>query len=125
MDSWALTDHGNGSGLAHARSAALKTQKAGKKYRQLYGVEFYFVPSLEEWQQSMDRHQQSIKDAKSAKEMQDRSEEPTVVKPPDEEDEQGAQARAGSDGHGAFGRVTRMAWRIGPRRGISSSPPGP
>ena len=64
-------------------------QKSGKKYRQLYGVEFYFVPSLEEWQQSMDRHQQSIKDAKSAKEMQDRAEEPTVVKPPDEEDEQG------------------------------------
>ena len=90
MDSWALTDHGNGSGLAHARSAALKTQKSGKKYRQLYGVEFYFVPSLEEWQASMDAHHQSIKDAKTAKEMQARAEEPTVVKPADEEeDEQG------------------------------------
>jgi len=88
-DSWALTDHGNGSGLAHARAAALKVQKSGKKYRQLYGVEFYFVPSLEDWQKQMDDHQQSIKDAKSAKEMQARAEEPTIVKPADEEDEQG------------------------------------
>ena len=88
-DSWALTDHGNGSGLAHARAAALKVQKSGKKYRQLYGVEFYFVPSLEDWQKQMDDHQQSIKDAKTAKEMQARAEEPTIVKPADEEDEQG------------------------------------
>lgn len=89
MDSWALTDHGNGSGLAHARSAALKTQKSGKKYRQLYGVEFYFVPSLEDWQRSMDAHHQSIKDAKTAKQAQARAEEPLVIKPPDEEEEQG------------------------------------
>jgi DNA polymerase-3 subunit alpha len=89
MDSWALTDHGNGSGLAHARSAALKTQKAGKKYRQLYGVEFYFVPSLEDWQRSMDAHHQSIKDAKTAKQAQARAEETLVIKPPDEEEEQG------------------------------------
>ena len=31
MDSWALTDHGNGSGLAHARVHAEKLQKQGKK----------------------------------------------------------------------------------------------
>jgi DNA polymerase-3 subunit alpha len=89
MDAWALTDHGNGSGLAHARAAAVKTQKSGKKYRQLYGVEFYFVPSLEDWQRSMDAHRQSIRDAKSAKEAQKRAEEPTVVKPPDEEEQGG------------------------------------
>ena len=88
-DSWALTDHGNGSGLAHARAAALKLQKKGKKYRQLYGVEFYFVPSLEDWHRQMEDHQQSIRDAKTAKEMQERAEEPTIVKPADEEDEQG------------------------------------
>jgi len=67
MDAWALTDHGNGSGLAHARSHTVKMQKAGRNYRQLYGVEFYFVPSLTEWQEEYDKHRQSIKDAKSAK----------------------------------------------------------
>ena len=35
MDAWALTDHGNGSGLAHAQSAAKKMKKAGQKFRQL------------------------------------------------------------------------------------------
>ena len=49
MDAWALTDHGNGSGLAHAQSHAKKMKKAGQKYRQLNGVEFYFVPDLKEW----------------------------------------------------------------------------
>jgi len=89
MDSWALTDHGNGSGLAHARAAAVKKQKSGKKYRQLYGVEFYFVPSLEEWQEQMDAHHQSVKDAKSAREAQAIAESPTIIKPADEDDEQG------------------------------------
>lgn len=67
MDAWALTDHGNGSGLAHARSHTVKMQNQGKKYRQLYGVEFYFVPSLSEWQSEYDKHRQAIKDAKTAK----------------------------------------------------------
>ena len=49
MDAWSLTDHGNGNGLAHAHTYAKKLKKKGQKYRQLYGVEFYFVPSLGEW----------------------------------------------------------------------------
>ena len=68
MDAWALTDHGTGAGLAHARSHALKMQKAGRNYRQIYGVEFYFVPSLDEWQSAYDDHRQAVKDAKSSKE---------------------------------------------------------
>lgn len=67
MDAWALTDHGNGSGLAHAHSHAVKMQKAGRDYRQVYGVEFYFVPSLSEWQLQIDAHRQSVKDAKASK----------------------------------------------------------
>lgn len=67
MDAWALTDHGNANGLTHARVATLKAKKAGKKYRQLNGVEFYFVPSLEEWSIEYEKHRQSIKDAKSEK----------------------------------------------------------
>jgi len=68
MDAWALTDHGNGNGLAHAHSAAKKIQKKGVKYRQLYGVEFYFVPSLSQWRIDYEAHKQSVKDAKSAAE---------------------------------------------------------
>ena len=49
MDAWGLTDHGNGSGLAHAHKHAVKVQKSGRKYRQIYGCEFYFVPSLKDW----------------------------------------------------------------------------
>lgn len=49
MDAWSLTDHGNGSGLAHAQKHAVKVQKSGRKYRQIYGCEFYFVPSLTAW----------------------------------------------------------------------------
>ena len=49
MDAWALTDHGNGSGLAHAHKHATKLQKQGVKFRQIYGCEFYFVPSLKDW----------------------------------------------------------------------------
>lgn len=67
MDAWALTDHGNGNGLAHARSAAVKLQKKGVKYRQLYGVEFYFVSSLSQWREDYETHKQEVKDAKEKK----------------------------------------------------------
>ena len=65
MDAWALTDHGNGSGLAHARKHTEKLQKAGRKYRQLYGCEFYFVPSLTDWRSDYEAHRQAVRDAKS------------------------------------------------------------
>ncbi len=66
MDAWALTDHGNGNGLAHAHSHAVKMQKAGRNFRQIYGVEFYFVPSLEQWTEDYAAHRQAVKDAKTA-----------------------------------------------------------
>lgn len=57
MDAWTLTDHGNGNGLAHAFAHTQKVTKKGQKYRQLYGVEFYFVPSLADWRyQYENRH---------------------------------------------------------------------
>lgn len=49
MDAWALTDHGNANGHAHARKHFKKLEKQGRKFRQIYGVEFYFVPSLSQW----------------------------------------------------------------------------
>lgn len=68
MNAWALTDHGNANGLAHARSHTAKLQKKGVDYRQLYGVECYFVPSLKDWSTDYEAHKQAIKDAKTAAE---------------------------------------------------------
>ena len=64
MDAWALTDHGNGSGLAHAHKHAEKIKKSGRKYRQIYGCEFYFVPSLTQWK---DDYEQAKIDRAAAK----------------------------------------------------------
>ena len=67
MDSWALTDHGNGNGLAHAHAYAKKLKKQGRKYRQIYGVEFYFVPSLRTWREQYEDHREAVRQARSAK----------------------------------------------------------
>jgi len=84
MDAWALTDHGNGNGLAHAHSHAVKMQKAGKKFRQIYGVEFYFVPSLEQWTNDYAAHKQAIKDAKTAAAAEKKSKEKIIIDADDE-----------------------------------------
>ena len=89
MDAWALTDHGTGSGLAHARSHTVKMQKAGRKYRQLYGVEFYFVPSLSDWRLQYNAHRQSIKDAKTAKEKEKKATQKIVIDAEDEVEQGG------------------------------------
>ena len=84
MDAWALTDHGNGNGLAHAHSHAVKMQKAGKKFRQIYGVEFYFVPSLDQWTNDYTAHRQAIKDAKTASAAEKKSKEKIIIDADDE-----------------------------------------
>lgn len=67
MDAWALTDHGNGSGLAHAHSHAEKLRKKGINYRQLNGVEFYFVPSLKKWALQHQEHKEDVIAARTEK----------------------------------------------------------
>ena len=84
MDAWALTDHGNGNGLAHAHSHAVKMQKKGQKFRQIYGVEFYFVPSLEQWSKEYSDHRQSVKDAKTAAAAEKKSKEKVDIDADDE-----------------------------------------
>lgn len=53
-----MTDHGNGNGLAHAHAHAKKLKSKGTKFRQLYGVEFYFVPDLVDWKVRYDLSRQ-------------------------------------------------------------------
>ena len=84
MDAWALTDHGNGNGLAHAHSHAVKMQKKGQKFRQVYGVEFYFVPSLEQWSDEYAAHRQAVKDAKTAAAAEKKSKEKVDIDADDE-----------------------------------------
>ena len=84
MDAWALTDHGNGNGLAHAHSHAVKMQKAGRKFRQIYGVEFYFVPSLEQWTEEYAAHRQAVKDAKTAAAKEKKAKEKVDIDADDE-----------------------------------------
>jgi len=71
MDAWALTDHGNGNGHAHARAHFNKMKKAGKKYRQIYGVEFYFVPSLLEWRHDYEAHMAKSRADRTGKKAQE------------------------------------------------------
>ena len=48
-DALALTDHGNMNGLAYQVLHAKKMQSEGKEFKPIFGVEAYFIPSIEEW----------------------------------------------------------------------------
>ena len=71
MNAWALTDHGNGNGLAHAHTYARKLKKKGQTYRQIYGVEFYFVPSLTDWRVQYENHREQVRQARSEKKLKE------------------------------------------------------
>ena len=48
-DALALTDHGNMNGLAYQVLHGKKMSQDGKDFKPIYGVEAYFIPSIEEW----------------------------------------------------------------------------
>ena len=54
-DALALTDHGNMNGLSHQVLHAKKMKKAGKNFKPIFGVEAYFVPSIEDWKAAYDK----------------------------------------------------------------------
>ena len=57
MDALAVTNHGNANSHAHVKKHWDVLKKKGRKFRSLYGVEFYFVPSLTEWRRDKERYQ--------------------------------------------------------------------
>ena len=61
MNSFALTNHGHMNSAAHAHNYSKKLQKAGRKYRHIYGCECYFVDSLDEWRVDYDDHRESVR----------------------------------------------------------------
>ena len=55
MNALALTDHGNMNGLSYQVLHARRMKESGKDFKPIFGVEAYFVPSVEEWKQEYER----------------------------------------------------------------------
>jgi len=49
MDALALTDHGNMNGLPHQVLHAKKMKEEGRDFKPIFGIEAYFLPSLDDW----------------------------------------------------------------------------
>ena len=52
----ALTDHGNMNGLAYQVPHAKKMKKFGKDFKPIFGVEAYFIPSVDDWRVELERY---------------------------------------------------------------------
>ena len=63
----ALTDHGNMNGMAYQVLHAKKMKEQGKNFKPIFGVEAYFIPSLEKWNEERDRVKQDKKRASEVK----------------------------------------------------------
>ena len=61
----ALTDHGNMNGFSHQFLHWKKMKAEGKNFKPIFGVEAYFLPSIEEWRGEYDRIKEDAKLAKS------------------------------------------------------------
>ena len=62
----ALTDHGSMNGLSYQLLRAKEMKKEGKDFKPIFGVEAYYIDSLEEWQSLRD---ELASDEKNAKEV--------------------------------------------------------
>ena len=61
----ALTDHGNMNGFSHQLLHWKKMKAEGKNFKPIFGVEAYFLPSIEEWRDDYERVKADAKQAKS------------------------------------------------------------
>ena len=52
----ALTDHGNMNGLAYQIMHAKKMKAEGKSFKPIFGVEAYFIPSVEDWKVQLEEY---------------------------------------------------------------------
>ena len=60
----ALTDHGNMNGLAYQIMHAKKMKAEGKNFKPIFGVEAYFIPSVEDWKAQLEEYRKDKKLAK-------------------------------------------------------------
>jgi DNA polymerase III alpha subunit len=63
----ALTDHGNMNGMSYQVLHAKKMKKEGKNFKPIFGVEAYFIPSVEKWNEERDKVKQDKKRASEVK----------------------------------------------------------
>jgi len=61
----ALTDHGNMNGFSHQFLHWQKMKSEGKEFKPIFGVEAYFLPSIDEWRDDYNRIKEDAKLAKS------------------------------------------------------------
>ncbi len=64
----ALTDHGNMNGMAYQVLHAKKMQAEGKDFKPIFGVEAYFIPSINDWRTE---YEKAKLDKKRANEVKD------------------------------------------------------
>jgi len=74
-DALALTDHGNMNGFAYQVEHAKKMMEEGKDFKPIFGVEAYFLPSIEEWREELEK----VKEDKKAKKTIDKSSSGTTI----------------------------------------------
>ncbi len=60
----ALTDHGNMNGMAYQVLHAKKMKKFGMDFKPIFGVEAYFIPSVDDWRVELERYKADKKLAK-------------------------------------------------------------
>ena len=65
MNALALTDHGNMNGLPHQVLHAKKMKSEGKDFKPIFGVEAYFLPSIEDWKQDYEEAKEDKKRKKT------------------------------------------------------------
>ena len=65
MDALALTDHGNMNGLPHQVLHAKKMKSEGKDFKPIFGVEAYFLPSIEDWKKDYEAAKEDKKRKKT------------------------------------------------------------
>tara|TARA_B100000287_G_scaffold222789_1_gene210166 strand:+ start:1804 stop:5238 length:3435 start_codon:yes stop_codon:yes gene_type:complete len=63
----ALTDHGNMNGMSHQILHAKKMKEEGRDFKPIFGVEAYFVPSVEDWKAA---YEKAKEDKKAARELE-------------------------------------------------------
>jgi len=61
----ALTDHGNMNGFSHQFLHWQKMKSEGKEFKPIFGVEAYFLPSIDDWRDDYNRIKTDAKQAKS------------------------------------------------------------
>jgi DNA polymerase-3 subunit alpha len=65
MDALALTDHGNMNGLPHQVLHAKKMKSEGRNFKPIFGVEAYFLPSIEDWKKDYEAAKEDKKKKKT------------------------------------------------------------